>query len=392
MKRTAAYIILQYERHLTIIVYICNKYNPLKNLFMKKATLFLTLISLLLVATSGLQAAGQIYDFSADGLFYKITSQEQSEVYVISEKPRGGYTNKPEGALVIPERVTHDDIEYTVKGVANQAFYMCDKITSVTLPSTLESIGRKAFLGCYDIKTISIPKGVTKIGALAFTSCASLEAINVDEENPSYSSIDGVLYSKDASTLILCPSGKSGEFIIPSSVHDITDRAFYGCIKLSAMTIPSSVEHIGNDGFYACSKLRQIYCYIPEPLTGDAMGTYVFENVSTAAVGGSCVLYVPAGSEEAYAEAPHWRLFAPNIQALPMTSISETHLDNFRAIGGRGELTLYGANAGETVELYDINGQLLTTLCLSGEEQCVSVPQGVWIVKRGSDCICILVE
>ena len=67
MKRTTAYIILQYERHLTTIVYICNKYNPLKNLFMKKATLFLTLISLLLVATSGLQAAGQIYDFSADG-------------------------------------------------------------------------------------------------------------------------------------------------------------------------------------------------------------------------------------------------------------------------------------------------------------------------------------
>ena len=75
-----------------------------------------------------------------------------------------------------------------------------------------------------------------------------------------------------------------------------------------------------------------------------------------------------------------------------MTSISETHLDNFCAIGGRGKLTLYGASAGETVELYDINGQLLTTLCLSGEEQCVSVPQGVWIVKRGSDCICILVE
>ena len=359
---------------------------------MKKATLLLSLISLLFVTTRGLHAAIPIYDFDADGLFYKITNQEQSEVYVTSEKPRGGYTNKPEGALIIPEKVTHENVEYTVKGIANQAFYMCDKITSITLPSTIESIGKKAFLGCHGIQTITLPKGVTKLGALAFTSCASLEAINVDKENPSYSSIDGVLYNKDASILILCPSGKSGEYIIPNSVHEITARAFYGCIKLSTMTIPSSVERIGNDGFYACSKLRQIYCYIPEPLTGDAIGTYVFENVSTAAIGGSCILYVPAGSEKAYAEAPHWRLFAPNIKALPETSICETYLDKFRVIGGRGELTIYGTNAGDTVELYDVNGQLLTTLYLRGEEQRIAVPQGVCIVKRGSDCVRVLVE
>ena len=45
-----------------------------------------------------------------------------------------------------------------------------------------------------------------------------LEEIHVPSENPFFSSIAGVLFNKDITALILCPSGKTGKFIVPSTV------------------------------------------------------------------------------------------------------------------------------------------------------------------------------
>ena len=64
------------------------------------------------------------------------------------------------------------------------------------------------------------------------------------------------------------------------------------------MRIPHNVVYIGNDAFYGCVKLRTIKCELKEPLTGIAMGTEVFEQVSTGDIGGSCKLYVPVGSKK----------------------------------------------------------------------------------------------
>ena len=58
-----------------------------------------------------------------------------------------------------------------------------------------------------------------------------LEEIHVPSENPFFSSIAGVLFNKDITALILCPSGKTGKFIVPSTVKKIKDGAlaYYNC-------------------------------------------------------------------------------------------------------------------------------------------------------------------
>lgn len=71
-------------------------------------------------------------------------------------------------------------------------------------------------------------------------------------------SVNGVLYSKDGSVLIQCPTAKEGSFTVPSSVKKIAENAFRGCRKLTRVTIPDSVTSIGKAAFQNASMLTDV--------------------------------------------------------------------------------------------------------------------------------------
>ncbi len=183
----------------------------------------------------------------------------------------------------IPERFTDNGTRYYIKGIGygafagcgtlsavnftaisrsalqfigENAFSDCYKLSSITLPDKVESIGDKAFSNCSDLATLTIPSSVTSIGESVFTGCSSLTEINVASDNPSYSSIEGILYNKDASVLVACPGAKKS-VNIPASVTSIGGNAFYGCSCLTSVVIPASVTSIGYDAFYGCSGLKK---------------------------------------------------------------------------------------------------------------------------------------
>ncbi|GAB6977288.1 leucine-rich repeat domain-containing protein [Prevotella falsenii] len=325
------------------------------------------------------------YDFTDGKLFYKITGKETKEVYAVSEKPRGGYTVKPTGVLAIPESATHEGISYTVTGIGKQAFYMCDGLTSVTLPNTLKAIGDKSFLGCHGLVSVKIPNLVEKIGNWAFMSCAQLERIDVEESNKKYCSKDGVLFNKDVSILIQCPSAKKGDYNIPESVTKISGQAFYGCVGLTAMRIPHNVAYIGNDAFYGCVKLRTIKCELKEPLTGAAMGTEVFEQVSTGDIGGSCKLYVPVGSKKAYEEAKQWKKFIPNILEDETLGVDVVSNSGISVRSEKGKLLIATNGNAADIHVYNVAGMLVYS-CIAAEGTDISlpVPEGLYIIKTGN--------
>jgi len=105
---------------------------------------------------------------------------------------------------------------------------------------------------------VTIPRSVTSIGAGAFWDCDSLTAIAVDADNPSYSSADGVLVSKDKSELIQYPGGKAGAYTIPGSVTSVGKGAFRDSDGLTSVTIPGSVTSIGEDAFGGCANLTSV--------------------------------------------------------------------------------------------------------------------------------------
>ena len=181
--------------------------------------------------------------------------------------------------VIIPEKVTYNDSQYTVTSIGERAFYGCNifsvilpegvttigsyafgscELVSITLPESLTSIEWGAFSNCSMLPSITLPKNLASIGEYAFQACLSLREINVVVENEHYASYEGVLFSKDLTTLITCPQGKSGEYIVPNGVTTIGDYSFYSCWSLSSITLPESVTSIGDFSFFDCWVLTEI--------------------------------------------------------------------------------------------------------------------------------------
>ena len=98
----------------------------------------------------------------------------------------------------------------------------------------------------------------------SFNDCVSLESFIVDKDNNYFSSVDGVLYNKDKTTLIRCPQTKKSISVI-DSVTKIDEGACYGCESLENILLPDKLTEIGKDAFNNCQSLEEIH--IPESVT-----------------------------------------------------------------------------------------------------------------------------
>ena len=217
------------------------------------------------------------YDFKSDGLYYNILSEEDRtvEVTYYYYNKKDSYYNDAYGDIEIPSKLMYDHKTYKVTSIGANAFSNCSGLTSVTIPNSVTSIGHYAFRSCSGLTSVTIGNSVTFIGNYAFDGCSRLISIIVDESNPSYSSIEGILYNNDATTLIYCPRTKK-TVTIPNSVTSIGNYAFYNCSELTSVTIPNSVTSIGNYAFRNCSGLTSVT--IPNSVT--SIGNYAFRNCS----------------------------------------------------------------------------------------------------------------
>jgi len=132
--------------------------------------------------------------------------------------------------------------------IGPEAFEGCYALEAVALPDSVRSIGQSAFDGCDALTSVSIPAAVSEIGDCAF-DCL-LGRIDVDEANPCYASMDGVLFDKAKKRLIRFPgSGRLDNYQIPAGVETIADGAFSYCTLGFSIEIPGSVKVIGDSAF-----------------------------------------------------------------------------------------------------------------------------------------------
>ena len=145
-----------------------------------------------------------------------------------------------------------------VTAISVGAFYL-STITSIEVPDSVTSIGEMAFLGCTSLKSVKLSTGVAKIDKNAFGSCSALQEIQVAKDNPNFSSLNGVLYSKKQDTLIIYPAAKTdAAYIIPSCVTSVAMYAFSENPYLETLTIPNSLIKVGDSAFYNCKNLRAV--------------------------------------------------------------------------------------------------------------------------------------
>ena len=181
--------------------------------------------------------------------------------------------NKKETQYVVPDTVT--TIKYCAFGdcsnletvqlangltdIEDSAFSGCVKLQSIYIPSNVRHIGECAFSGCVKLQSIYIPSNVQHIGECAFNGCINLIDIIVNNNNPAYNSLDGVLFETHSMTLHSYPANKeASEYIIPDNVQIIGNLAFCECSKLKSIFVPQTVTRIGDDAFLHCKNLRII--------------------------------------------------------------------------------------------------------------------------------------
>jgi len=172
-------------------------------------------------------------------------------------------------SVTIPGGVTH---------IGDNAFRSCDYLTSVIIPTSVTHIGSCVFKYCGGLASITIPAGVTSIGPDTFNNCRHLAAIIVDEGNPAYSSVDGVLFDKNKTTLIQCPAGKSGSVTIPASVTSIGDAAFRGCDRVKGIMVDAgNPAYSSADGVLFDKRKTTLILY-----PGGKTGSYIIPNNVTS--------------------------------------------------------------------------------------------------------------
>ncbi len=141
------------------------------------------------------------------------------------------------GAFQSCTNLTSVMIPDSVGIIQSFAFGGCYNLSNITIPDGVTNIEAGAFSNCRKLVSLTIPKQVANIGYLAFSGCYSLESLVVDPLNPAYSSLDGVLLNKAQTLLLKCPEARSGHFEIPKSVTLITNDAFFGCANLESLSV-----------------------------------------------------------------------------------------------------------------------------------------------------------
>lgn len=132
-------------------------------------------------------------------------------------------------------------------------------VTELVIGENVETIPQYAFGGCPNLKTIKIPASVTTMHVNSFERLPSLASIEVDEGNKNYQSKDGIVYTKDGTTIFRCPEGKA--ILKENCFENITkigDNAFNSCRLIKTVKMTDRVEIIGSYAFVNCSALSEL--------------------------------------------------------------------------------------------------------------------------------------
>lgn len=198
--------------------------------------------------TLGAFAATQAETFDRDGYRFSILDEGQVSIRVVPDSAEHLFS----GRVEVPATVVNEanGAEYSVVAIADSAFSNCRLVTSIAIPSTVQKVGQNTVDHCFTLQSFEVVGGSDK-----------------------FSVIEGVLFNADATELVVCPTAKTGKYVVPASVETIAPCAFSTCKNLSEVVLPSKLKVIEDYTFFECWGLANVT--FPEGLV--SIGNYAFD-------------------------------------------------------------------------------------------------------------------
>jgi alpha-tubulin suppressor-like RCC1 family protein len=199
------------------------------------------------------------------------------------------------------------------KAITSSSHNAAKTLTSVVIGTVANTIADNAFNNSNSLSAVSIGSSVSAIPPGAFSTNSLIASFTVNASNLYYSSLDGVLFNKLQTQLLIYPNAKlATSYTVPNGVTDVNtfytpdgssystypgfarakyltdvtisnsvtsiyDGAFINCHKLSNINLGNSLKKFGYASFQACTGLNTVT--IPSSVTN--IGSYTFINCSS---------------------------------------------------------------------------------------------------------------
>lgn len=142
------------------------------------------------------------------------------------------------GDVTVPETVSSDGRSYTVAAIGPACF-----LSGVAVDQQADS---EVFPYA---RSVTLPASIRYLWNDSLNGL-SLESIAVDQGNPSYTAVDGVLFTKGMETLIRYPSARRADaYSVPAETRNIAYNAFTNCPLLTQLYLGANVSGIGQYSF-----------------------------------------------------------------------------------------------------------------------------------------------
>lgn len=252
---------------------VLDTYSSVENLISKKE-----MKTLAYLYVSGPARAGKGSEILS---FVRNFSKKHNALKTLDLSGVIGLDEIPENALSGCSSLTKVVLPKGLLSIKNEAFKGCSNLEKVVLPEGLERIHEAVFANCVKLNDIDLPKSLYRLGKEVFAgddalvkmiipskvesigtgcfNCKNLKEIIVEPHNPSYISVDNVLYSRNGSALVKYASGKeNSSFEVPENVAKIVEEAFYSCDNIKSITFNNGLNIIGDAAFKNCKTIESI--------------------------------------------------------------------------------------------------------------------------------------
>jgi hypothetical protein len=225
-----------------------------------------------------------------------------------------GYSGSS-GTVTIPDRINN----LLVTSIGSNAFMGNTNVSNVMIPNAVNSIGSLAFFGCNNLTNVTIGSSVSSIGLGAFQSCSNLITVYFTGNAPILPDSNvfsgdnsaiayylagtmgwGSTYGNELPTVVWEPftystnngtititgyTGSGSVVAIPNTINGVPvttiDTNALESSSLASVLIPNSVTNIGDYAFYNCSSLMAIYFQGNAPSLD---GSHIFSGDSNVTV------------------------------------------------------------------------------------------------------------